>query len=311
MRKAMDFEEFKKAVGEGIRSWLPEQFENAHVSIEEVTKNNDKKLSGLVVRKSGYNIAPTIYLEGVYELYQGGIELPAILRRIAEMITQHDMRNDFDVNQITDFEKCKDKIFPKLVGAEWNKEALRDCPHVLIEDLAVTFHINLGPNGDQMMSCAVKNYMKKSWGVTTKDLYELAIKNLSENDSWYFAPITEVLADMMKDEAGPDGETDDPMFDLAELPDDMMFVLSVKDRLFGACEILNRKFMEKVVDRVGKELFIIPSSIHELLVLKADGYDPAQLLAMVHEVNHTMVNVEDRLSDNVYKYSLEEGFRIA
>ena len=59
----MDFEEFKKNVAENIKDYLPEQYQNAEVSIQEVTKSNDIVLSGLMIKTEDSNIAPNIYLE--------------------------------------------------------------------------------------------------------------------------------------------------------------------------------------------------------------------------------------------------------
>ena len=152
MKEKMRFEEFKVAVLDGIREWLPEQFATAHISLQVVTKNNDIKLTGLTIQSVGSNISPTIYLEEFYRKYQEGMEMPEILKKIADIRMEHEVEGNFDASQITDFARCQDKILPRLIGAEWNQELLENRPHVLIEDLAVTFCIDLGANEDGSMS---------------------------------------------------------------------------------------------------------------------------------------------------------------
>ena len=197
MKEKMRFEEFKVAVVDGIREWLPEQFATAHVSLQVVTKNNDLQLTGLTIQSVGSNVSPTIYLESFYEKYQEGIEMPDILRRIAEVRMEYEVEGDFEVSQITDFDNCKDKILPRLIGAEWNQTLLGKRPHIIIEDLAVTFYIDLGKHNDGSMSVPIHNDLMNTWGVTTDDLFEIAVKNLSDSKAGTFRSINEVMASMM------------------------------------------------------------------------------------------------------------------
>lgn len=316
MKEKMRFEEFKVAVLNDIRDWLPEQLATAEISLQVVTKNNDIKLTGLTIRSVDSNIAPTIYLEGFYEKYQEGIEMPEILKRIADLRMEHEVNGDFEVDQITDFEKCQDKILPRLIGAEWNQHLLEKRPHIIIEDLAVTFCIDLGKHNDGLMSVPIHNDLINTWGVTTDDLFEIAVKNLSASNIGTFRSMNEVMASMMLpniiDECGGDEDAAREMIEMMMPPEDKMFVLSNKEGLNGASILLDKQMMQSVIDRVGSDFYILPSSIHECLVVPA-SYDmePADLVAMVREVNSTTVSNEDRLSNRVYTYSIEEGIKLA
>ena len=56
--------------------------------------------------------------------------------------------------------------------------------------------------------------------------------------------------------------------------------------------------------------FILPSSIHEILILPDDGsYESGSLKAMVMNMNRTRVRPEERLSEHVYYFD-GEGVRI-
>ena len=315
MKEVKNFEEFKVAVVDGIREWLPEQFKTAHVSIQVITKNNDLKLTGLTIQSVESNIAPTIYLEDFYKKYQEGTEMPEILRLIAEVRVEHEIEGGFDASQITDFDKCQDKILPRLVGAEWNKDLLEKRPHVIIEDLAVTFYIDLGANEEGSMSVQIHNDLMNSWGVTVETLYELAVKNLSGSKVGTFRTINEVMAEIMLpnliEEYG-DKETAEQMLKMMMPPEDKMFVLSNRSGINGASILLDKQMMQTVIDRVGSDFYILPSSIHEVLVVPADvGMNPADLVAMVVEVNQTTVETSERLSNQIYTYSVDEGIKLA
>ena len=61
--------------------------------------------------------------------------------------------------------------------------------------------------------------------------------------------------------------------------------------------------MEKASERVGGSFFILPSSIHEILIIPDNGnFDLKTLENMVREVNATTVNPADKLTDSVYHY---------
>lgn len=65
--------------------------------------------------------------------------------------------------------------------------------------------------------------------------------------------------------------------------------------------------MEDIAEKVGGDFFVLPSSIHELLIVpKQEGMELSELEAMVQEVNATQVSREEKLSDHVYEYDAKE-----
>ena len=55
----MQIEEFNQYVKDHIKEYLPPEYETAKVSIQEVTKSNDRMLSGLTILREGENFSPT------------------------------------------------------------------------------------------------------------------------------------------------------------------------------------------------------------------------------------------------------------
>ena len=100
----MSFEEFKREVVERILEYLPDSFKGADVSLNVVTKANDVRLTGLTILRSGCNMAPTIYLEKFFEMYEGGDNIGVILRRIADVRVANDASDIVSVSEILDFE---------------------------------------------------------------------------------------------------------------------------------------------------------------------------------------------------------------
>ena len=79
------------------------------------------------------------------------------------------------------------------------------------------------------------------------------------------------------------------------------------DRRFGAAEILDKKTLWTIADQIGDRFIVLPSSVHEAIVLPPkEEAEYGRLADMVREVNDTQVDVEERLSDHVYVYSRDE-----
>lgn len=301
----MRFEEFKNEVVGKIREFLPESFASADVSLQMVRKNNNLQLTGLTIRSNESNISPTIYLEKFYEEYKDGADMGEILSRIAQVRMNHEVSEQFDVAQITDFEQVKDKLVPRLVNADMNAALLEDRPHKIVADLAITYYVLLDQSFDGTASVAVTNDLLNSWKVSTDELHEVAISNLSSITTSIFRGMTEVMSEMM-------GMSKEDM-EMMGMPTDeeQMYVLSNTLKVNGASALLDEKMMEEIVETVG-EFYILPSSIHEVIIVPAKaGMDVESLENMVCEVNATQVQLEERLSDHVYAYNRENGLFLA
>lgn len=307
----MNFEEFKQEVVDNIKDHLPEKYEDANVQINEVMKNNET-LSGLTIRTDDVNVTPTIYLEGFFREYEDGTSMDEILDNIADVYQNHALDHDFDVSQITDYEKVEDKIIPRVVGIEGNDELLAQRPHeVVAEDLAIIYAVDLGSGPDGGMSVPITNALMESYGIDQEQLHEVAMKNMDENMGITFKGMNEVMAEMMMPQmlemTGGDEEAAKEMLASMVPPEEAMYVVSNEEKLNGAVAVFDQKTMDDIAEKVGGDFYVLPSSIHEALVvpMTEDGPDRAQLESMVREVNETQVAPQDRLSDNVYAYDAE------
>ena len=310
----LTFDEFKETVKNEVKEFLPENFHTADIKLKVFEKNNNVRLTGLII-ESACNMSPTIYIDNFYKKYQDGTDINIILQEIAKIRMEYDVTDDFDVTTVTDFNKCRNKIMPRLIGAEENSEILKVRPHIRIEDLAVTFCIDLGENKDGLMSVPVQFELMETWNVTADQLYEIALENLTKADIGVFTPMREILFAGMLSELKEicHGDEEEARRKLDQMiPDNNLWVLTNKRRVNGANMLLDRSVMEDVIKEVGTDFFILPSSIHECIILPTDsGMDSQQLEAMVCEVNETQVEKEERLSNSVYHYTLENGITLA
>lgn len=73
---------------------------------------------------------------------------------------------------------------------------------------------------------------------------------------------------------------------------------------YGAEQIIKEETWQEIADRFGKkDWYILPSSIHEVIIVPKDlGPSARDFMDMVKTINATEVAPKDRLSDTVYMY---------
>ena len=86
-----------------------------------------------------------------------------------------------------------------------------------------------------------------------------------------------------------------------------MYVLTNADKMNGANSILDAKTMEDISEKIGGDFYILPSSLHEVIILPdTPEMDKDYLEHMVQDINAGQVAPEDKLSDHVYMYDSVE-----
>lgn len=295
---------------DALKSILEKRIEDSEIEVSEVEKNNSVILTGITVRQKGSHIAPNIYVNRLFEAYQDGMEVQEIVGEI-ERICQSEKETalqDFHVEELTDFEKIRDKISFKLINAGKNKNRLKTMTHRMFLDLAVIYDVRVTQIADVVGSVAVTNDMMKAWDVTEEQLYELSLQNALRMDRGVVKP----LESLMQEWFGDDAETDEKDytykdFDISiaeEIQETALYVATNRSKTNGAAVVLYPYLLDTVGTLLG-DFFILPSSIHEILLLPADGaMESSELLKMVHEVNASTVAAEEVLSENVYRYDV-------
>ena len=278
------------------------------VSINEVLKNNGTRLTGMTIRTEESNVAPTIYLEGMFERYKAGdAAVPVIVSEIISVYESHKVTMPFDASMVTDFSACQSKICYKLVNADRNRELLADAPHIIVcDDLAVLFYILVSNDGEGTATITVRNNMADLWGVEEDELFKIALLNTQRLFRGSVMSMASVMMDLLSDRM--DDEYSSEFFDMV-VSEDMvpMYVCSNSQKVNGAGVILYKDLLKQFAEKTGSDFYILPSSIHEtLLVPVSDQMEVEALRSMVREVNATQVAPEEVLSDNVYIYRRED-----
>lgn len=290
------------------------------ITVCDIPKNNGIVLTGLTFTREDINISPTIYLDAFYQDYEEGKSIEEITEEIKEIYCCSKMEGDLNMDFFTNYESAKQNIAYKLVNYEKNREFLKDVPHRKYLDFAIVYYYLVDKKEFSNASILIHNKHMEHWGVDEKELYAVAKKNTPRLLPVSFCGMMEVLDELVMSE--PDFlnrileerrmEEEDELKMLLEIfirkDETGMYVLSNKTRLFGAVVMLYEEVMESCAKQLDADLYILPSSVHEVILLADEGQiDKDKLEKMVREVNATQVGPEEFLSDFVYYFSRKAG----
>lgn len=287
----MTFEEFQNYITQHI---LDDWMEDAEISISPIRKNNGITYQGLHIRAKQESISPSIYLEDYYAYYQRGEDLEAIIKRIREeYVWAMEKVSSYHLN-LSRFEYIKDRIIYRLVNYEKNKEILEECPYIRLYDLAVTFRWIAHSDEDGISTALITKQELEMWRISLHELLLAAQRNTRRLFPPRIMDLNRLLQQMGKDMSA---------FEMS-LP---MYVMTNEQQINGATVLIYDNVLEEFARQKNTSFFILPSSIHEMILVPAEDFgDPAGLTEMVKEANHSIVALGDILSDTVYYYDLEQ-----
>lgn len=284
----MDFTQFIHKVTEGVQEFIGE---DAHVEVRKITKNNNVVLDGLVILKKGQNISPTIYLQDYYEQYQEGKRIGAIVYEIMRLYETQQPAGSFDASFFLHYDMVKSRIVYKLIHYDRNEQLLQEIPHIPYLDLAIVFYCMLHDDTFGNATILIYENHCQLWNVTAAELYEAAQENTGRLLPHEIRSMAEILQEA-------------PGIEESEIRGKApMYVLSNRMKLFGAAAMLYPNLLHAFAETIGQDFYILPSSVHEVILLPDSGdIKPDYLEDMVKEVNTTQVELQEILSDRVYKY---------
>lgn len=272
--------------------------ENYRVKLNDVMKNNGVVLRGITLMQDDSNISPTIYLNPYYDAYENGdTTLGTVIDEVIDTYERNKINRSIDMKFFLNYETVRSRIIFKLINTEKNRELLKDVPYIPFHDLSIVFQCLVSEERFGNASILIHNVHLQLWKVNARELYECALENTPLLQGYELADMNTVLEEM-KALGGVDDEEIEDM--RQEVP---MYVLSNKSRINGASCILYKDILKDFAMVVDKDLYVLPSSIHEVILLPSDGtQESEQLKKMVREINQSQVEKEEVLSDSVYYY---------
>lgn len=289
----MNKQKFMELVVERVK----ETFEDREVMLNEVVKNNGIKLTGLVVYDKESNVGPAAYLDDAYRFVESG-------RMTFEEVVEHiigglknaepSTRESMDMSWFTQWESVKDKLCFRLVNREKNEEILKDAPHREFLDMEIIYAVFVDGGRLGRGTITVRGEHFDKWGVSEADLYEAAMENTPKLYPMQVHTMRDVLAEIS-------GDIPEEAFAIT------MLILSNSFGTFGAAALAYPGVREEIAERVGGSYYVMPCSVHEVIILPAEGAEADVLSGLVNEANTTSVHPMEVLSFSVYRYDADKG----
>lgn len=262
------------------------------------------------------NIGPVLYLDAIYQEFCDSCEkMEEIVAKTLSLIDKILINPDQEISpclSITpttttgcSIEAIKKAIksgelyiIPLLVQTINNDAFINDCPHRAFKNLTVIYKlVHFGADTDDAkISIKITDEVASELGYTEETLYQESLANLRS----HFAPVVENLMTIVQEFM--------PVDEGLEMGDSPLLVVTNNFKFNGANALLLPDVFKNIADDLGCNLFILPSSIHEVLVLPDfdnERLSGDKLFQMVQEVNATCVVVEEVLTDALYYFNRE------
>ena len=271
----MNYTEFMNAMLCEIRGQVDAQ---VRTELYTVTKNNGTRRTGILFKQEDSNLAPTIYLEEFYQKYLKGQQVPDLADSICSIYQEIRVKKTCDCQNLFDFNHVKEHIVYKLIRRDANEELLKQIPYEPFLDLAVVYYIQMDNTRFGSAAIQIRNEHLRYWRVEKEEIRRFAEKNTPRI---YPVQIRQIVR--------------------------FMYVATNEQCSLGAAVMRYPDFREKVRGMIRGDFYILPSSIHEvILVPESFGLEPERMQEMVKEINQTGVAPEEVLSDSVYYFDGEE-----
>lgn len=296
----MNYETFKGIVVEKFKDYLPKEYQGMELSIHTVEKVN-VRMEGIILIDNCNAITAKciIYINEMYDHYKQCSDLQEVLQLAARRMG-HAIIEAPKVDSAIDFNDAKDNIVFQLINTEQNKQILSDIPHREFEDLTIIYHLVLKMEADGISSTVISSALAERLRLSEEQMFQLAVENTKRIFPPEICHINDIVREMFIKDGMP-AEMADIMIE--EVPAEMsLWVVSNNKRINGAIAMLYEDIFHTLAERLETNLYIMPSSIHEVIAVSVSSLDPNDLAEMVAEINMKQVALEERLSNQVYHY---------
>ncbi len=272
------------------------EMDGVEASVVKVKKNNDITLTGISVKNES-NVCPTIYID---KMYENNMSIEEAAREVAS-IAKNNAVSDICVEDIVgNFETVKDNIIFEIVNGKQTRIGSKENDIIgipVLGDLAKIYKVVINDDSfssDGVATITINNAMVSSWGVTIDEIDEVSNINtprLREAEIMNIATFLSKYYGMPLSEAEKAND---------EMP---MYIVTNDKKLGGAATILYKDTLKSLADNLRDNLVILPSSIHEVLILPArKAGEISEFAQMIQEINSAEVSPEEVLSNHPYVF---------
>lgn len=295
----LQYEQFE----ENVRRRLEQLYgEGSRVVVCNMRKNNGIILRGLSAYVPDRRVVPTIYPKDFYERYCEGMPFEDVFREIEDTVATGYETSNVDVEYYKVYESAKDTLRLKMINYESNRAFLQEVPCRRFLDLALVCYSQVPGDMPWYGTITVNHDHLCHWDISEDELFDKAQENSCGLDKWALLEMESLLRAIQPEddcvEDAPEGEYPD------------MYVLTNHSKVNGACVVCYPDVLKRCAEVIKSDFYVLPSSIHELILVKMWNQGEEELQAMVREVNEEQLREEEVLSYHVYRYCISEGYLV-
>ncbi len=297
----MDYTEFKEKLILELKKLLPE----ATIEVSEVCKNNSTSYDTLMICCNKSKLSPCIRLKTYYEEMINSKEEGGFTEALSKIVATYqdaikNKNNNMLYDALTNYNAIKDRITCRIVNRKTNLKLLAELPYTeFLKEFAITYSIVTKLNDDGMESVRVTKALMDYWNISLLELYEVALENtirLFPKVSFRMEEIIiKLLGQPMPEQEAEGGS---------------MYVFSNQQGINGATVLIYPDALKEFISRyqvTEKYLLILPSSIHEIILVPANKLSMQEnLQQMVKEINQSEVAEDEILSNRILIYDCEK-----
>ena len=198
--------------------------------------------------------------------------------------------------EIGTYEDIQDSLRVRLMDMKSNRETLENsvyepvgCGYALVAYMELPEEISNGGIAN------IPRGLAEAAGFSQRRIMMDARLGSMAADYPKLCPLQDILFGMLN------GDTPQNLLTGGELPEDQpLLVLTTEDGVLGAAALFYPDVQKRIGEIVGGDYYVLPSSVHEVLIMPDDGHTNAKDLAMmVRDINEHEVSPEERLGNKV------------
>lgn len=290
---------FAEGVAREIKSCLAPEFSDVECTVVEQRKNNNVVLTGVCFHRPGQQADPIVYVEPFYDEVKNGRPKEEAMKEMAKLAEKGmEIKEIPEADKVLAYGQAKEYLCVRIVNTKANRKRLTQMPHQELEDLSLTLALCFPLDGRREDgSVEVTDELMGIWGMEEETLFQQAWRNMEKRQPPVLQDMGAMFGNLLAGGA-----------DFSHKTEGQMFVLTNQGMRYGASALACPGVMEKISRLFPEGFYILPSSIHEVLIVPKDGeLVPKELGNLVREVNQIEVSSDEVLSDRVYEFDREKG----
>lgn len=291
------FEEFVTQVKYGLESVLRNRYGGADISVVTNRKVNCERVGLVCNILNEQRISPTIYMESLYNVYLERGDIDECIARATEALTEAMQECSNLRKKIDCFADAKDKIIFQLVHTEQNKELLKTMPHREFMDMSIIYRCVFDISDGGMLSAPISHSYAGMLGLNEEELYQLAY----ENTRYIMKPTVRTMEQVIEGLEEALCMKREIMGEETMEQRPPLYVITNSQKTWGAASVLYKEKLLSLAEKLESDLYLIPSSVHEMIITKAEQDMLEVVESTLYEVNQS-ISIEDRLSNEIYLY---------